>query len=75
MIGLAARAGAPVAELLRAEAARLRRVARADGRRACRGPRRAPMLPLGACVLPAFVLLGVAPLLISVVTGTLGGAA
>ena len=33
------------------------------------------MLPLGACVLPAFVLLGVVPLLISVVTGTLGGAA
>jgi tight adherence protein B len=32
------------------------------------------MLPLGLCVLPAFVLLGVAPLMISVVTGTLGGA-
>jgi tight adherence protein B len=31
------------------------------------------MIPLGCCVLPAFVLLGVAPLLISVVTGTLGG--
>jgi tight adherence protein B len=75
VISLAARAGAPVAELLRAEAARLRRVARADGsaRAAALGVRL--MLPLGACVLPAFVLLGVAPLLISVVTGTLGGAA
>ncbi len=75
VIALAARAGAPVAELLRAEAARLRRVARADGaaRAAALGVRL--MLPLGACVLPAFVLLGVAPLLISVVTGTLGGAA
>ena len=74
VISLAARAGAPVAELLRAEAARLRRVARADGsaRAAALGVRL--MLPLGACVLPAFVLLGVAPLLISVVTGTLDGA-
>lgn len=74
VISLAARAGAPVAELLRAEAARLRRVARANGsaRAAALGVRL--MLPLGACVLPAFVLLGVAPLLISVVTGTLGGA-
>jgi len=32
------------------------------------------MLPLGVCVLPAFVLLGVAPLMISVISGTLGGA-
>ncbi len=75
VIALAARAGAPVAELLRAEAARLRRVARSDGaaRAAALGVRL--MLPLGACVLPAFVLLGVVPLLVSVVTGTLGGAA
>jgi tight adherence protein B len=75
VIALAARAGAPVAELLRAEAARLRRVARADAaaRAAALGVRL--MLPLGACVLPAFVLLGVMPLLISVVSGTLGAAA
>ncbi|WP_448809209.1 type II secretion system F family protein [Agromyces bauzanensis] len=75
VIALAARAGAPVAELLRAEAFRLRRVARAEGaaRAAALGVRL--MLPLGACVLPAFVLLGVVPLLVSVVSGTLGGAA
>ena len=75
VIALAVRAGAPVADLLRAEAGRLRNVARADGtaRAAALGVRL--MLPLGACVLPAFVLLGVMPLLISVVSGTLGAAA
>ncbi|GAA4373433.1 type II secretion system F family protein [Agromyces bauzanensis] len=74
VIALAARAGAPVSDLLRAEAFRLRRVARADGaaRAAALGVRL--MLPLGACVLPAFVLLGVVPLLVSVVSVTLGGA-
>ncbi|MFB6609711.1 type II secretion system F family protein [Agromyces sp. NPDC056379] len=73
VLGLAARAGAPVAELLHAEAFRLRRAARSAGveRAAALGVRL--MLPLGLCVLPAFVLLGVAPLMISVVTGTLGG--
>ncbi|WP_022890763.1 type II secretion system F family protein [Agromyces italicus] len=75
VVALAARAGAPVAELLRAEAFRVRRAARSAGaaRAAALGVRL--MLPLGLCVLPAFVLLGVAPLMISVVTGTLGGAA
>lgn len=74
VLRLAERAGAPVAELLRAEAARLRGAARADGavRAAALGVRL--MIPLGCCVLPAFVFLGVAPLLISVVAGTLGGA-
>lgn len=75
VIALAERAGAPVAELLRAEAFRARRIARAEGaaRAAALGARL--MLPLGVCVLPAFVLLGVVPLLVSVVSGTLGGAA
>ena len=74
MLELSARAGAPVAELLKAEAFRVRRAARADGtaRAAALGVRL--MLPLGVCVLPAFVLLGVAPLMISVISGTLGGA-
>lgn len=74
VLRLAERAGAPVAELLRAEAARLRGAARAEGavRAAALGVRL--MIPLGCCVLPAFVLLGVTPLLVSVVTGTLGGA-
>lgn len=73
VLALAERAGAPAADLLRAEAARVRGTARAEGavRAAALGVRL--MIPLGCCVLPAFVLLGVAPLLISVVTGTLGG--
>ncbi|MET4158834.1 type II secretion system F family protein [Agromyces sp. PvR057] len=75
IVRLAERAGAPIVELLRAEARRGRRIARTDAatRGAALGVRL--MLPLGVCVLPAFVLLGVAPLLISVVTGTIGGAA
>ncbi|BDZ53880.1 type II secretion system F family protein [Agromyces marinus] len=75
VLALAERAGAPVAELLRAEAARMRGAARSAGatRAAALGVRL--MIPLGCCVLPAFVLLGVAPLMISVVTGTLGGSA
>ncbi|GAA1843757.1 type II secretion system F family protein [Agromyces salentinus] len=74
-VALAERAGAPLVDLLRAEARRHRRMARTEAatRGAALGVRL--MLPLGVCVLPAFVLLGVAPLLISVVTGTLGGAA
>jgi tight adherence protein B len=30
------------------------------------------MMPLGLCVLPAFMLLGVAPLLIAVLSSTVG---
>lgn len=73
-VALAERAGAPLVELLRAEARRGRRIARTDA--ATRGAALGVglMLPLGLCVLPAFVLLGVAPLLISVVTGTFAGA-
>ncbi|QTX05416.1 type II secretion system F family protein [Agromyces archimandritae] len=69
---LAERAGAPVALLLKADAARLRRDARAAGELRAASLGTALMIPLGVCVLPAFGLLGVAPLLISVVTGTLG---
>ncbi|WP_353828623.1 type II secretion system F family protein [Agromyces sp. SYSU T0242] len=74
LVAVAERAGAPVAELLRTEAARRRGAARAAAaaRAATLGVRL--MIPLGCCVLPAFVLLGVAPLMLSVVAGTLGAA-
>ncbi|MWB99106.1 hypothetical protein GB864_11180 [Agromyces sp. MMS17-SY077] len=74
VLDFAARAGAPTAALLRGESARLRRVARAAG--VLRAERLAVrlLIPLGVCILPAFGLLGVAPLLISVVAGTLGAA-
>lgn len=71
VLGLSRRAGVPAAELLRSEAELLRRRARADGRRAAEEAGAALMLPLGVCVLPAFLLVGVAPLLASVLSSTL----
>jgi tight adherence protein B len=72
-VRIATQAGAPVAELLRAEAQRHRRAARAEGAVRAASLSVRLMIPLGVCILPAFVLLGVTPLMISVVTGTLGG--
>ena len=71
VLALSRRAGVPAADLLRSEADLLRRRARADGRRAAEEAGAALMLPLGACVLPAFLLVGVAPLLASVISSTL----
>ncbi|NEM92188.1 type II secretion system F family protein [Galbitalea soli] len=67
------RAGVPAAELLRAEAREQRRAARSEAQRRAQALSARMMLPMGLCVLPAFMLLGVAPLVISVVTSTLSG--
>lgn len=69
-LAFAARAGVPVAALLRAEARERRRdaVAAARMRIAALGTRL--LLPLGVCVLPAFVALGVAPLLLAMIGST-----
>lgn len=72
-VRIATQAGAPVADLLRAEAHRHRRAARAEGAVRAAALSVRLMIPLGVCILPAFVLLGVAPLMLSVITGTLGG--
>lgn len=70
VLELSRSAGVPAAELLRASAAQQRHEARVQGRvRAARLSTRL-LLPLGACTLPAFLLLGVAPLLLSVLTST-----
>ncbi|GGO64354.1 hypothetical protein GCM10010910_19000 [Microbacterium nanhaiense] len=63
-------AGVPAVELLRAAAMRARSLARADGR--MRGARLGTrlLLPMGVCTLPAFLLLGVAPMLISIIVTT-----
>lgn len=63
----AVRTGAPAASLLRAQAARLRRQRHreAEKRAAALGVRL--MLPLGLCSLPAFICLGVVPVLIGLV--------
>jgi tight adherence protein B len=71
VLALSRRAGVPAAELLRSEADLARRRARAGGRRAAEEAGAALMLPLGVCVLPAFLLVGVAPLLASVLSSTL----
>lgn len=63
----AARAGVPVAELLRAEAdrERLDYTAEIDETAAKLGVKL--MLPLGVCVLPAFILLSVVPMMLALV--------
>lgn len=63
-------AGVPAVELLRAAAAMARHTSRTAGRlRAARLSSKL-LVPLGVCTLPAFLLLGVAPMLLSVVTST-----
>lgn len=66
VLRLSARAGAPAAELLRAEAGQMRRRARAEGRERAAALGTSLLLPLGLCTLPAFLVLGVVPLIVSV---------
>ncbi|WP_156760490.1 type II secretion system F family protein [Microbacterium karelineae] len=70
VLALSRAAGVPAIELLRASAAHARHRARIDGR--LRGSRLGTrlLLPMGVCTLPAFLLLGVAPMLLSVLTAT-----
>jgi len=70
VIDLSRRAGVPAAELLRAEADEIRRASRSDARQAAQKLSVTLMIPLGVCVLPAFMLVGVAPLLIAVISST-----
>lgn len=70
VLELSRTAGAPAVELLRATAELERHRARVDGRlRAARLSSRL-LLPLGVCTLPAFLLIGVAPMLLSVLAST-----
>lgn len=71
VLSLSRRAGVPAAELLRSEAEEVRRAARAEGQRAAATLAVTLMMPLGLCILPAFMLLGVAPLLIAIVSSTI----
>ncbi|MFB2586888.1 hypothetical protein [Herbiconiux liukaitaii] len=68
VLTLSARSGAPPALLLRSEAARLRRDAVGAARERASALGVWLMLPLGLCALPAFILLAVAPVLLSVLT-------
>jgi len=70
-IEFAQAAGVPVAALLRAEARDARRDAQAAVRMRIAALGTRLLLPLGLCVLPAFVALGVAPLLLAMIGATL----
>ncbi len=70
---LSQRAGVPAGALLRSEADRVRREASSEAERKAATLAVTLMLPLGVCVLPAFMLLGVAPLMISVLSSTVTG--
>jgi tight adherence protein B len=71
ILDLSERAGVPAVELLLSEADQQRRDARGDGQRKAATLSVTLMLPLGVCVLPAFMLVGVAPLVLSVLSSTL----
>ena len=73
ILRIAESAGAPAVELLTASARQLRRTARADARRAAATLGVRLMLPLGVCVLPSFLLLAVAPLVLSLLASTTAG--
>lgn len=68
VLRLSRTAGVPAVELLRASATLARHRARVDGRLRAARLSATLLLPLGVCTLPAFLLLGVAPMLLSVVS-------
>jgi tight adherence protein B len=70
VLDLSKRAGVPAAELLRSEATERRRSARAEVQERAQALGVRLMIPLGVCVLPAFMVLGVVPLLITVIEST-----
>lgn len=70
VLDLSRRAGVPAAALLRSEAVEARRAARSAGERKAATLAVTLMLPLGLCILPAFMLLGVVPLVIAVISST-----
>ncbi|MDP3951323.1 MAG: type II secretion system F family protein [Microbacterium sp.] len=70
VLELSRAAGVPAGELLRAAAAQERHDARIRGRLRAAKLSSQLLIPLGVCTLPAFLLLGVAPLMISVMSST-----
>ncbi len=71
VLGFATRAGVPVARLLRGEGDRRRADAVVDARRRSAELGSRLLLPLGVCILPSFVMLGVAPTLLALLSSTL----
>lgn len=73
VLRVAERAGARAIELLSAHAQQERRIARAEGRTRAELLAVRLLLPLGLCVLPAFVLLGVVPVILAMMSSTFAG--
>lgn len=73
ILALSRAAGIPAAELLVSEAARIRRDARSEAQRDAVALGTRLMIPLGLCILPAFMLVGVVPLMLSVLSSTVSG--
>ena len=73
VLRVAERAGAPAVELLLASSQQERRAARMAGRRSAATLAVRLLLPLGVCVLPAFLVLGVAPVILAMISSTLAG--
>ncbi len=72
VLELSRSAGVPAAELLHSEAEEQRRAATADAQENAAALGVRLMLPLGLCILPAFMVLGVFPLLVTVISSTVG---
>ena len=70
LVRLSREAGAPLGELARADAAEARSSARADARHTAERLAVRLMVPLGACILPSFLLLGVVPMLVALLSST-----
>lgn len=70
VLALSRRAGAPAVALLRAAAGDARHERRTEGRLAAARLSSRLLLPMGLCTLPAFLLLGVGPMLLSVLSGS-----
>ncbi|MGO1506592.1 MAG: type II secretion system F family protein [Microbacteriaceae bacterium] len=70
VLELSRAAGVPAGELLRAAAAQDRHDSRVRGRMRAAKLSSQLLIPLGVCTLPAFLLLGVAPLILAVLTST-----
>jgi tight adherence protein B len=70
VLDFARAAGVPAVVLLRSEADGRRRTARSLAARRAAELETRMLLPLGLCVLPAFVLLGVVPIALAIVSST-----
>lgn len=70
VLALSQRAGVPAVEILRQDAADERRRVRTLARVRAARLSGLLLLPLGVCTLPAFFLLGIAPMMISIISST-----